>query len=163
MDELFNLFSAKYSRTGIQFVRGLEQEIEWKAQLIGIQGARGVGKTTLLLQHIKLHHKLDGTTLYASADNIWFNAHSIYELATIFSQRGGRYLFLDEVHKYPNWSREIKEIYDLYESDMRIVISGSSLLSLQQGDADLSRRCVNHDIQGLSFRNFETLHFSQKK
>lgn len=153
MDELFNLFSAKYSRISIQFVRGLEQEIEWKAQLIGIQGARGVGKTTLLLQHIKLHHKLDGTTLYASADNIWFNAHSIYELATIFSQRGGRYLFLDEVHKYPNWSQEIKNIYDDFP-DLHVVFTGSSLLEILNSRADLSRRAIVYEMQGFSFREY---------
>lgn len=153
IDGLFNVFSAKYARIGVQFVRSIEQEIEWKAPLIGIQGARGVGKTTLLLQHARLHHKLDGTTLYASVDNIWFNAHSIYELATAFSQRGGRYLFLDEVHKYANWSQELKNIYDDLP-DLHVVFTGSSLLEILNSRADLSRRAIVYEMQGFSFREY---------
>ncbi|MBQ3788493.1 MAG: ATP-binding protein [Bacteroidales bacterium] len=153
MDELFNVFSAKYARIGTQFVRGIEREIEWNAPLVGIQGARGVGKTTLLLQHIKLHHKLDGSTLYASVDNIWFNAHSIYELATSFAQRGGHYLFLDEVHKYANWSQELKNIYDDLP-ELHVVFTGSSLLEILNARADLSRRAVVYEMQGFSFREY---------
>ena len=91
--------------------------------------------------------------MYASADNIWFNAHSIYELATEFAKRGGRWLYLDEVHKYPNWSQELKKIYyDL--PDLHVVFTGSSLLQILNSEADLSRRCIWYNMQGLSFREF---------
>lgn len=153
MDVLFNSFSAKYARTGTRFVRGLEREIDWELPLVGIRGPRGVGKTTMLLQHIKLHHKVDGSVLYASADNIWFNAHSIYELAVGFAQRGGRFLYLDEVHKYPNWSQELKNIYDDLP-DLKVVFTGSSLLEILNSRADLSRRAVVYEMQGFSFREY---------
>lgn len=153
MDNIFSLFITKYNRISTHFVRGLEQEIEWNAPLIGIRGARGVGKTTLLLQHIKLHHKLNQSVLYASADNIWFNAHSIYELATEFAKRGGRWLYLDEVHKYPNWSQELKNIYDDLP-DLHVVFTGSSLLQILNYRADLSRRAVVYEMQGFSFREY---------
>ncbi len=153
MESLMNIFSARYARTSTAFVRGLEKEIEWDYPLIGIRGARGVGKTTLLLQHIKLHHKVDGTVLYATADNIWFNAHSIYELASQFAQKGGRYLFLDEVHKYPNWSQELKNIYDDLP-ELHVAFTGSSLLEILNSRSDLSRRAVVYEMQGFSFREY---------
>jgi len=153
MESLYNTFIAKYNRISTSFVRSLEREIAWDAPLIGLRGARGVGKTTLLLQHIKLHHKVDNTVLYASVDNIWFNAHSIYQLATDFAQRGGRYLYLDEVHKYPNWSQELKNIYDDLP-DLHVVFTGSSLLQILNSRADLSRRAVVYEMQGFSFREY---------
>ena len=153
MESLYNTFTAKYNRTNVSFVRDIEQEIAWDAPLVGLRGARGVGKTTLLLQHIKKHHKVDNTVLYASVDNIWFNAHSIYQLATDFAQRGGRYLFLDEVHKYPNWSQELKNIYDDLP-DLHVVFTGSSLLQILNSRSDLSRRAVVYEMQGFSFREY---------
>ena len=153
MDRLFDTFSAKYNRTNTNFVRNLEQEIAWKAPLIGIRGARGVGKTTLLLQHIKLRHKLNRSVLYVSVDNIWFNAHSIYELASDFSKHGGQWLFLDEVHKYQNWSQELKNIYDDFP-ELHVVFTGSSLLQILNARADLSRRAVIYEMQGFSFREY---------
>lgn len=153
MESLMNTFSARYARTNTNFVRGLERQIEWDYPLIGIRGARGVGKTTLLLQHIKLRHKLDGSVLYATADNIWFNAHSIYGLAAQFAQKGGRYLFLDEVHKYPNWSQELKNIYDDFP-ELHVVFTGSSLLEILNSRSDLSRRAVVYEMQGFSFREY---------
>ena len=112
MERLFESFIKKIAQTDTIFVRSLMDEIEWNARLIGIKGARGVGKTTLLLQRIKQFHPLDGSVLYASVDNIWFSEHRLYDMATEFAKRGGKYLFLDEVHKYPNWSQELKNIYD---------------------------------------------------
>lgn len=108
MERLFESFIKKLAITNTSFVRSLMNEIEWKARLIGIKGARGVGKTTLLLQYIKLNLPMDKTVLYASVDNIWFSEHKLYDLASDFVKRGGKYLFLDEVHKYPNWSQELK-------------------------------------------------------
>lgn len=95
MERLFETFIKKLLITDTTFVRSLMDEIEWKARLIGIRGARGVGKTTLLLQYIKLHLPMDKTVLYASVDNIWFSEHKLYDLAADFSKRGGKYLFLD--------------------------------------------------------------------
>ena len=145
IDSLFSVFTAKYNRISTQFVRGLEQVIEWNAPLIGIRGTRGVGETTLLLQQIKLRHKLNQTLLYASADNIWFNAHSIYELATEFAKRGVRWLYLDEEPKYPNWSQELKNIYDDLP-DLHVVFTGSSLLQILNSRSDLSRRAVVYEM-----------------
>lgn len=153
MEQLFNTFTAKYNRTNTRFVRNIEQEIEWESPLIGIRGPRGVGKTTLILQHIKLHHKMSREILYASVDNIWFNAHGIYELAYNFAQHGGRWLFLDEVHKYPNWSQELKNIYDDLP-ELHVVFTGSSLLHIINSRSDLSRRAIVYDLQGFSFREY---------
>ena len=112
MESLFERFYQKMQYTETRFVRSLMDEIHWEARLIGIRGARGVGKTTLLLQHAKLHLPKNGTVLYATLDNIWFSSHRLYDLAEEFVKRGGTHLFLDEVHKYPDWSQEIKNIYD---------------------------------------------------
>lgn len=147
MDRLLQL-------TQMRTVRGLVDRINWNARLIAIRGARGVGKTTLMLQYIKLHYSLyDRSVLYCALDSVYFATHSLLDLAEDFYKNGGRHLFLDEVHKYDGWSRSVKEIYDLYP-DMRIVVSGSSLLNILSGDADLSRRCVPYYMQGLSFREY---------
>ncbi|MDY0354223.1 MAG: AAA family ATPase, partial [Bacteroidales bacterium] len=114
MEYLFERFRKKLAYTQTSFVRSIMDTINWDAQLIGIRGARGVGKTTLLLQYIKLHLPSDQTVLYVSLDNIWFTGNKIYNLADDFVKNGGKYLFLDEVHKYPGWSQEIKNIYDDY-------------------------------------------------
>lgn len=153
MDRLFETFAKKIALTDTRFVRNLVNEIEWSARLIGLRGARGVGKTTLLLQYIKLHHPLDGTVLYASVDNIWFSEHKLYDVATDFAKRGGRYLYLDEVHKYPNWSQELKNIYDDLP-ELNVVFTGSSLLEMLNGNADLSRRAIVYEMQGFSFREY---------
>lgn len=153
MERLFETFIKKLLITDTTFVRSLMNEIEWKARLIGIRGARGVGKTTLLLQYIKLHLPMDKTVLYASADNIWFSEHKLYDLATDFCKRGGKYLFLDEIHKYPNWSQELKNIYDDLP-ELQVVFTGSSLLEILNAKSDLSRRAVVYEMQGFSFREY---------
>jgi len=135
-------------------VRHQMQEINWDARLLAIRGARGVGKSTLMLQYIKMHYeRYSRQVLYCTLDSIYFANHSLLELADTFYKYGGRHLFLDEIHKYKRWSSEVKEIYDMYP-DMRVVISGSSLLQILTGDADLSRRCVPYTMQGLSFREY---------
>lgn len=157
MKNLFDKHVRFYKQTPMSIIRQCGLEINWDTPLLALRGSKGVGKSTIMLQYIKQHYSIsDRTVLYCSCDGAYFASHTLLDLVNQFYKNGGKHLFLDEIHKYPNWSREIKEIYDLYPS-MRIVISGSSLLSLQEGDADLSRRCVNHDIQGLSFREF--LHF----
>jgi len=127
--------------------------IRWDARLVGIKGARGIGKTTLLLQYIKKNLPLDQSTLYVSLDNIWFAENSLSALTDNFVKRGGKFLFLDEVHKYPSWSQELKNIYDDYPQ-LKVVFTGSSLLEILNARADLSRRAVVYSMQGLSYREF---------
>ena len=153
MNRLFETYIKKVERTDVGFVRNLMDEIDWNARLIGLKGARGVGKTTLLLQRCKLYHKLDGSSLYVSVDNIWFSEHKLYDFASDFAKKGGRYLFLDEVHKYPNWSQELKNIYDDFP-ELNVVFTGSSLLEIINAKADLSRRAVVYEMQGFSFREY---------
>lgn len=133
------------------------EKINWKARLIGIKGAGGVGKTTLFLQYIKIHlsKELD-KVLYVSLDNLWFSNHSLVNLAREFDQKGGKYLFIDEVHKYNGWARELKNIYDDY-ADLKIVFTGSSLLEILNAQSDLSRRAVVYHMRGLSFREYLVL------
>ncbi|MBR2016581.1 MAG: ATP-binding protein [Prevotella sp.] len=160
MDRLFDIFAKKIQQVDTRFVRSLIDEIVWDARLIGIRGARGVGKTTLLLQRIKLFHPLDGSVLYVSVDNIWFAEHKLYDMASDFVKRGGRFLFLDEVHRYPNWSQELKNIYDDFP-ELNIVFTGSSLLEILNAKSDLSRRAIVYEMQGFSFREY--LNFSENQ
>lgn len=153
MERLFEKFYQKLIHTNTDFVRSLMNTIHWDARLIGICGARGVGKTTLMLQYIKLNLPTDGQTLYVSLDNIWFAEHKIYDLTDTFVKHGGRTLFLDEVHKYPNWSQELKNIYDDFP-ELKVVFTGSSLLEILNGKADLSRRAIVYKMQGFSFREY---------
>ncbi len=128
-------------------------EIHWENRLIAIRGAKGVGKTTLMLQYLKMHDCDFKTSLYVSLDSSYFTQHTLEEFVERFYSLGGKLLFVDEVHKYPGWSQELKNIYDEYP-DMKVVFSGSSLLHILNGEADLSRRCVPYDMQGLSFREY---------
>lgn len=154
MESLFEKFQQKLLFTPVDFVRSAMQEIDWNARLIGIKGARGIGKTTLLLQYIKLHlSDFKEETLYVSLDSIWFNTHTLVELASDFEKKGGKYLFLDEVHRYEGWAQEIKNIYDDYPQ-LKIVFTGSSLLEILNARADLSRRAIVYTMQGFSFREY---------
>lgn len=153
MDVLFERFWKRLAYTDVSFVRSLMDTIHWDARMIGIRGARGVGKTTLLLQYIKLHLPQDSSVLYTNLDNIWFTEHKLYDMADLFVKRGGKYLFLDEVHKYPNWSQELKNIYDDFP-ELHIVFTGSSLLEILNARADLSRRAIIYEMQGFSFREY---------
>jgi predicted AAA+ superfamily ATPase len=154
MQQLYTAFYKQLNRVSTDFKRYLYHEIRWQNRLIAIVGSRGTGKTTLLLQHIKLNHpNLSQEVLYASLDNLWFSTHTLIYLADEFAKQGGKVLYLDEVHNYSGWSREIKNIYDSYP-DMKIVFTGSSLLEVYKGEADLSRRAVKYHLYGLSFREF---------
>lgn len=154
MNTLFASYQRLLNNTPVSHVRSLMKNIHWEDRLIAIRGARGVGKTTLMLQYLKLYHKgKPQSALYVSLDAIYFSRHTLSELAEQFYQTGGKLLFIDEVHKYPGWSREIKTLYDEYP-DLKIVFSGSSLLQILNAEADLSRRCISYDMQGLSFREF---------
>lgn len=138
----------------MESIRDMASMIPWEARLIGITGARGCGKTTLMLQHIrKAFTSPYDTVLYVSLDALWFANNSLSSLADHFVKIGGTHLFLDEVHGYPHWSQEIKNIYDAYP-ELSIVFSGSSLLRINSGEADLSRRALMFTMPGLSFREF---------
>ncbi|GMQ26622.1 AAA family ATPase [Algoriphagus sp. oki45] len=153
MEILFEKFFKKIELVSLDFKRSLMSEIDWNSRLIGIKGARGVGKTTLLLQYIKQNLPLDGSTLYVSLDNVWFAENRLIDLVDSFAKRGGRNLFLDEVHKYPNWSQELKNIYDDFP-EVKVVFTGSSLLEILNARADLSRRAIVYFMQGLSYREY---------
>lgn len=153
MEALFEKFYKKIDFINLDFKRSLMNEIQWESRLIGIKGARGVGKTTLLLQFIKEHLPINELTLYVSLDNIWFAENKLSKLVNDFVKKGGKYLFLDEVHKYPNWSQELKNIYDDYP-ELKVVFTGSSLLEILNARADLSRRAVVYMLQGLSYREY---------
>ena len=138
--------------TDTRYLRFLYEQINWSSRMIGIVGPRGVGKTTMLLQHIKLHLPVD-ETLFVNADDIYFTEHHLLDMAEEFYQNGGKHLFIDEIHKYPEWSRELKLIYD-YFPDLQIIFTGSSILDIYKRTADLSRRAVMHFLPGLSFREY---------
>lgn len=152
MEQLYEFFNRKLKHTPTGFFRYRYNQIKWNGRAFGLVGPRGVGKSTMLLQYIKQH--LDPTdTLYVSADHLYFAEHKLVELADRFVKMGGKHLFIDEIHKYEGWSRELKQIYDSYD-DLQIVISGSSILDIYKGLADLSRRMPIYTMQGLSFREY---------
>lgn len=154
MEQLFSRFRYLVSRTELVFVRYLYSRINWENRLIAIVGSRGVGKTTMLFQHIKMNYEIDSSeVLYVSLDNLWFANHTLIELADEFHKNGGKTLFLDEVHKYQGWSREIKNIYDSYP-EMKVVFTGSSLLDIHRSGGDLSRRARKYTLYGMSFREY---------
>lgn len=157
MEKLIEFFRKKINSTNMTFIRSLEEQINWEARLICIRGSRGTGKTTLLLQHIKKNFsdKLD-KVIYVSLDNLYFADNSLLDFVDSFAKRGGTHLFLDEVHKYPDWSRVIKNIYDDYP-ELHVVFTGSSLLEILNARSDLSRRALVYNLQGLSFREYLNL------
>lgn len=137
----------------MNIVRPLSTNIDWSNRLISILGARGTGKTTLILQHIKATYGLSNEAMYITMDDIYFSDNQLSDFANLFRQSGGKILFIDEVHKYPNWAREIKNIYDFYK-DLKIVFTGSSIINIERQNADLSRRAVQYELTGLSYREF---------
>jgi len=158
MEELIFEFQKKLTEVTTDFQRYLIKEIDLNNRLIAIKGARGSGKTTLLLQLAKL--KLDASkSLYVSLDHIYFFDFKLYALAKEFSNNGGMHLLLDEVHKYPNWSREIKLIYDNFPA-LQIIFTSSSILEIYKGESDLSRRAISYNLKELSFREFIQLEAS---
>lgn len=158
MEKLYELYAKKLKTVSTDFVRYLYNQINWDSQLIVIMGARGVGKTTMVLQHILLTDAKK-ESLYVSADNTFFAGNTLYDIATKFAQQGGKVLYIDEVHKYQDWSKEVKMMYD-FLPDLKVVITGSSILELIRGtDADLSRRAIRYKLEGLSFREY--LNFSR--
>jgi len=161
MDTLFEKSYRKRENVSLHFIRSIMADIQWNNRLIGIKGARGIGKTTLLLQYMKQFLPNDTSVLYVSLDNIWFSEHKLIELIDDFVKRGGKYLLVDEVHKYANWSQELKNAYDDYP-ELKIVFTGSSLLEILNARADLSRRAVVYTMQGLSFREYLNICLSEE-
>lgn len=154
MEALIIRYKRLLAATSTTHIRSLMDTINWDSRLIAIRGARGVGKTTLMLQYLKQNYADDSkSALYASLDSVYFTQHTLIELAEQFHLKGGRCLFLDEVHTYPTWSRELKNIYDEFP-ELKVVFTGSSLLRILNAEADLSRRCISYTMQGLSFREF---------
>lgn len=149
--KIYNYMQQLLRHTPMEFVRYKYNEINWDSRMVGILGPRGVGKSTMVLQHIK--NTPDNHNLYISADNIYFSDHRLADLADDFVKEGGTHLYIDEVHKYSGWSRELKEIYDFHPS-LHIVFTGSSVLDIYRGEADLSRRALMYVMYGLSFREY---------
>lgn len=153
METLFESYRLLLEITPTDYIRSFHNKINWKNRLIGLVGQKGVGKSTLLLQHIKKYDNIE-ETLYVQADDMYFSGHGLYETAYDFYKRGGKRLYIDEIHKYKGWSTEIKMIYDKLPK-MSVVYSGSSLLALKKGNsADLSRRAIEYAMPGLSFREY---------
>lgn len=152
METLFATSKMMIEKTSTRFVRYLHDKIQWNARLVALLGSRGVGKTTLVLQHIKLYDNQD-ESLYVLADDFYFTQHRLYDLALDFYKHGGKRLYIDEIHKYKGWSVEIKNIYDMIP-DLHVVYTGSSILELEKGGADLSRRKLEYKLHGLSFREY---------
>lgn len=151
METLLEAHNRQITQLEIRFRRDLN--IDWNDRLIGLTGARGVGKTTFLLTHIKEFLNNSPKALYASMDDFYFTNTSLLQLADEWVKRGGSHLFIDEIHKYTNWSQELKNIYDRYKK-LKVVFTGSSVLHIQSGNADLSRRAVVYNMEGLSFREY---------
>lgn len=153
MEQLLEKSAGLVQRVHIQKKRYLYHEINWENRLIGIKGARGTGKTTLLLQRLKQLELAPTKGSYWSLDDFYFTTHSLVETAEEFYKKGGKYLFLDEVHKYQNWSLHIKNIYDFYP-DLHIIFTGSSIIDISREEGDLSRRVLMYSLFGLSYREY---------
>jgi predicted AAA+ superfamily ATPase len=153
MEKLVSQFYEKYATISTSHIRSFIDTIDWDNRFIGIKGSRGVGKTTLLLQYIRLNYKPDKRVLYISLDNLYFLENKLYDLVADFYKKGGEFIAIDEVHKYDNWAIEIKNIYDDMPN-LKLVFTSSSLLHIHQAKADLSRRVVVYEMPGLSFKEF---------
>ena len=160
MNSLFEYSNQLIARVDTTFIRYSYHQMNWQNRLIGLIGPRGVGKTTLVLQYIKSNLNLQ-QTLYVTAEDFYFAKNRLTDLADDFVKSGGKYLFIDEIHKYPDWSKELKLIYD-YHQDLKVVFTRSSVLDIKKGSSDLSRRAVVYTMQGLSFREYLLL-FHQKQ
>lgn len=150
---LINFMREELAATPTKFERYMVSEIPWNDRMIGLFGPRGVGKSTLVKQQILKEQKDDYIQLYVSADHSYFATHTLTDLADLFIAEGGKRLVIDEIHKYHGWSRELKQIYDSHPN-LKIIFTGSSILDIKKGGADLSRRAIMFDMQGLSFREY---------
>lgn len=150
-ESLYQFMYEVVGNTKSDYHRYMFSRINWDARMIGLVGPRGVGKSTLLLQRVQ--QLSSAKVLYVTADHSYFTRYSLLDLTDDFVKDGGEYLFIDEVHKYHGWARELKQIYDCH-AELHVVFTGSSVLDIAQGEADLSRRVVMYSMQGLSFREY---------
>lgn len=160
MINLFEYSNKLIGEANTDFVRYMYHSINWENRMIGIIGPRGVGKTTMVLQYIKMNLSIK-ETLYVTAEDFYFAKNRLLDLVDIFVKYGGKYLFIDEIHKYPDWSKELKLIYDYYK-ELKVVFTGSSVLDIKKGSADLSRRALMYSMQGLSFREFLIMFYNME-
>lgn len=156
IDPLLTYQEAVLDQIDDRFYRSLYGKLNWNQRMFGISGLRGVGKTTLLLQHLKYKVENRKNALYVTADHPWFYENSLYDLSSQFTKYGGKLLLVDEIHKYPRWSQTLKNCYDAFP-DLQIVFTASSMLDMLKGEADLSRRALNFELPGLSFREYLSL------
>jgi len=154
METLIKTYHSRLKQTDNKFVRYLMHKINWNNRLFAVVGARGTGKTTMLLQYIKQNLNPD-EAFYMSLDDLYFSTNRLVDVVYQLHQEGVTHFFVDEVHKYPyeTWAQELKNIYDSYP-DVKVVFSGSSILNIYKGNADLSRRAIHYELFGLSFREF---------
>ncbi len=153
MEELIEISENLVTKVSLTFKRYLFGTVKWQDRLIGIKGARGTGKTTMLLQWLNMLPLPIGQKLYLSLDELYFTTHSLTDTARTFYQEGGKVLVLDEVHKYPTWSQEIKNLYDRYP-DLQIIFTGSSIIDISRQEGDLSRRALLYELKGMSYREY---------
>lgn len=153
MDILLSAYmETQLQQTTSVFHRYMYDRINWETRMFGLVGPRGIGKSTMILQYIK-EHKEEKRLFYVSADHLYFSSHTLVDLVDEFAREGGEQIFIDEIHKYENWSRELKQIYDTHP-DVKVGFTGSSVLDIYKGYADLSRRAPIYMMQGLSFREY---------
>lgn len=155
MEKLRKLHNIRVNKQKVEFTRYLYDKLPWDEKLTGIKGFRGIGKTTLILQYIKKQFALSDHVLYVSLDDLYFAENRLIDVVETFVARGGEHIFIDEIHKYNNWAVELKNIYDIY--DVKVTFTGSSLLEILNSKADLSRRALVFNMQGLSFREYLNL------
>jgi uncharacterized protein len=160
-DRLYTWSYQQIKRTNNAFKRYLYERIDWKNRLNIIIGMRGTGKTTMMLQYAKEELPFDESTVYISLDDIYFTANHLVDFAEEFVKRGGKYLLIDEVQKYPNWSKEIKMIFDNFP-ELQMIVSGSSAIEILKGEGDLSRRAIIYTLHGLSLREFINLKYEKQ-
>lgn len=152
MDRLLSYYYKLLRELHSDFLRYIYFKIDWNSRMIGLTGPRGVGKTTLILQHIKKDLNPD-EAIYVTAEDFYFADNKLLDLADELVKKGIKYLFIDEIHKYKDWSKELKLIYD-YHPELKVRFTGSSVLDINKGASDLSRRAVMYRMQGLSFREY---------
>lgn len=149
---LIEFMESQLKQTTSTFHRYMYDQISWESRMFGLVGPRGVGKSTMILQYIKEHRDFRHI-LYIGADHLYFSSHTLVETVDEFAKEGGEQIFIDEIHKYENWSRELKQIYDSHP-DVKVGFTGSSVLDIYKGFSDLSRRAPIFVMQGLSFREY---------